>query len=489
MSELELKFCLTPAAAEHWRAALKAQGASADRLEARYFDTPAGHLAEARAAVRLRLEGRHWVQTFKAAGDSPVHRLEHEVIVPVPAGARPHLDLSRHDGTPAEAALQTALRDTAAGDLVERYSTAVRRWTLHVVTPEGTGVEMALDLGEVHAQGRSTPLAELEIEYEHGPVEGLFRIAHDVLAEGGAWLSTLSKAGRGEALLRDQPAPPDKARPLAWKRKPGSAEVMRAVLSNTLEQVLANASVIAEGQLDAERLHQLRVGLRRLRTALRELGFLSGEVDARWEPELQRVFARLGEQRDSLAVADAVSPLLVQAKAPKTRWDPPLPVDAVTLVREPAFQQVLVEIVALAHAGDEAFRPLKPSALRRHIADALDRLHRRLLKAGRRFGSLPADHQHRARKQLKRLRYLAEFTHGLWPHGHGERYLDQLRPAQDVLGRHADCLVAIEYFRRDAAHDPRSWFAAGFLQDHLVLTAHEARRALKRLRQARPFWD
>ena len=38
-----------------------------------------------------------------------------------------------------------------------------------------------------------------------------------------------------------------------------------------LEQVLVNASEIAAGSSDAEHVHQLRVGIRRLRTAMREL--------------------------------------------------------------------------------------------------------------------------------------------------------------------------------------------------------------------------
>jgi CHAD domain-containing protein len=279
-----------------------------------------------------------------------------------------------------------------------------------------------------------------------------------------------------------------KASPLVFRRKPTGAELMRAVLSNVLEQVLANASGLAEGGLEADRVHQLRVGLRRLRTALRELAFLCEGIDAAWEPELQRVFAALGRQRDSVAAADAVGPLLAEAGAPKIRWDPPAPPDAVALVRDAAFQQVLVALVALAHADDAAFHALEPGPLRRRVADALDRLHQRVLKAGRRFDALPAEQQHRVRKRLKRLRYLAEFSHGLWPRRQGERFLEQLQPAQDTLGRHADCRVAMEQFRVDAAHDPRSWFAAGFLQDHLALTARDARRVLKRLQRVRRFW-
>src|SRR5207237_265256 len=61
------------------------------------------------------------------------------------------------------------------------------------------------------------------------------------------------------------------AEPLRYPRKASSGEVVRSVLASCLAQVIGNASELAAGSEDEEHVHQLRVGIRRLRTALREL--------------------------------------------------------------------------------------------------------------------------------------------------------------------------------------------------------------------------
>ena len=66
---------------------------------------------------------------------------------------------------------------------------------------------------------------------------------------------------------------------------------MRAVLRNALRQVLANASEVAEGSESPDVIHQAHVGLRRLRTALRELAPLSpGSTPGGNRPFVNRSF-------------------------------------------------------------------------------------------------------------------------------------------------------------------------------------------------------
>ena len=127
MLEIELKFQVEPAQRAAVRRAVVASGTSTQvlRLQARYFDTSDARLAAAGLALRLRREGRNrWVQTLKGRGDGLMTRLEHEIVLPpgVPAA----LDLARHAGTPAGAALEAALGQRA-GALVERYATDIRR--------------------------------------------------------------------------------------------------------------------------------------------------------------------------------------------------------------------------------------------------------------------------------------------------------------------------------------------------------------------------
>ena len=87
-----------------------------------------------------------------------------------------------------------------------------------------------------------------------------------------------------------------------------AAELFRQVLGACLRQILPNASEIAAGSDDAEHIHQLRVGIRRLRTALREMADFAEHVGPGWEPVLVEAFQALGRQRDREHVQQMVQP-------------------------------------------------------------------------------------------------------------------------------------------------------------------------------------
>jgi inorganic triphosphatase YgiF len=489
MSELELKLRVPDAALASLRSALRAHGAKTMHLQARYFDTADGRLARNHVALRLRHEGRRWTQAAKAAGEGAVHRLEHEVQLTSADARAPAIDLHRHDGSDVAGALAAALEATPVAALAERHAADVSRLHCPVRDAHGTEIEVALDTGVVTAQGRSMALTEVELEHKGGPVQGVFDLAAAWLEHGGLWVCTTSKAERGERLLSQQAAPPaTKARSVKLEQGVDGPALMRAVLQSALEQVLANVSDVAEGVTEAETVHQARVGLRRLRTVLRELAALSPAISPAWDGVLATAFAKLGQSRDEQVVAAAVRPLLQAASAPTLQWSARTAADPVQAVREVRFQLTLIAILALAHAGPERFAPLSPAATRDWLAQRLNDLHHKVGQDGRRFEQLPLDQQHRVRKRLKRLRYLAELTADLWPKDALQRFLKRMAAAQDALGRHNDVAVAAAAFRADALAQPAAWFAAGYLEAHLAVTARAARKALTRVAQADSFW-
>jgi triphosphatase len=269
----------------------------------------------------------------------------------------------------------------------------------------------------------------------------------------------------------------------------GGARYLRAVLRSTLEQVLANASEIASGSTVEEHIHQLRVGLRRTRTALRELGSLDPRANPGWDESLSKVFRILGEARDAVTAARAVRPLLEEAGAPKVEWAALPAVDPVATVRDTGFQATLIEVLGFALQEIEADQSTDAHMqLSAYLDGRLTKLHERVGAAAKRFETLSIDDQHKVRKRLKRLRYLAEFVAPLFDDKDAKRYLGHLEPAQDALGNHVDVSVAIERFREDAKTDAQALFALGFLEAHLKNTAHEAHTALKEVAKARPFW-
>jgi inorganic triphosphatase YgiF len=462
MRELEIRFHVPPDSLQSLRQELNRHDAHSTRMIAHYFDTPGDSLGSQQMSLRLRKEGRRWFQTLKAQRSSRgVDRFEHNVALRVPPRKMPVLDIARHDGTEAGARLREALGGATAEALVERYTTEVTRLACQLPM-SGSAVEAALDTGILRSGERQVPICELELEHRSGDIAPLFALAQLWRRHGGLWLDSRSKAMRGATLAKGLVhGTPVKARAPALERDMDASHLLRTVMLSTLEQVLGNASELAAGSSDEEHVHQLRIGVRRLRTVLRELAPLSEGFMSGWEPALSNAFAQLGAIRDDHAVAAAVRPLLERAGAPKLGWRSANTADDPgAIVRADSFQDTLLDLLRWALSEPAWATP-------KHLPEA---------------------EQHQVRKRLKRLRYLAELVCTMWAHKATQRYLRRLSLAQDALGHHNDVTVAAAKFLADAQQDPLSLFAAGYLKAHEAVTARQAHVSLAHVTRARCFW-
>ena len=165
MTEFELKFETPPAHLKNVAVAVLAGEAVRQRLRASYFDTADGALAACGIVVRVRKEGRRWVQTAKGPTNDVLKRLEHNVVLSSQsAGVMPALDLSRHRGTPIGKLIDKALKlkpFEPCPSMELLYGTDVQRITRLVATGKSV-VEVAMDQGRVFANGHSQALCELE---------------------------------------------------------------------------------------------------------------------------------------------------------------------------------------------------------------------------------------------------------------------------------------------------------------------------------------
>ena len=168
-------------------------------------------------------------------------------------------------------------------------------------------------------------MCELEIELLRGSPSAVATVASRWVARHGLWLEVRSKAERGERLAQDpvnQPVPLHKATALQLTRSDDIDSAFRAVLANGLAHALPNASEIASGDYAEEHVHQLRVALRRLRTALRFFEGRTELIQPGWSDTLAATFAQLGSTRDRDALAAAVVPDLREAGAPWVELPP-----------------------------------------------------------------------------------------------------------------------------------------------------------------------
>lgn len=491
MRELEIRFHVPPESLQSLRQELNRHGARSTRMIAHYFDTSGDALGGQQMSLRLRKEGRRWFQTLKAQRrSSGVDRFEHNFALRVPPRKMPLLDIARHDGTEAGARLREVLGGATAEALVERYTVEVTR--LACLLPlSSSAVEAALDTGILRSGKRQVPICQLELEHRSGDIAPLFALAQQWRRNGGLWLDSRSKAMRGATLAKGLAhGTPVKARAPALEPDMDGSRLLRTLMLSTLEQVLGNASELAAGSSDEEHVHQLRVGLRRLRTVLRELVPLSEGFESGWEPALSDAFAQLGAIRDDHTVAAAVRPLLERAGAPKLAWRPLNTAgDPGAIARADSFQDTLLDLLRWALSEPAPAAPKHgPHEARRCLVERLSRLHRQVTRGGDEFEQLPEADQHQVRKRLKRLRYLAELVGAMWAQKPAQRYLRRLLPAQEALGHHNDVTVAAAKFLADAQQNPLSLFAAGYLKAHEAVTARLAHAALAQVTRTRCFW-
>lgn len=485
MTEFELKFQVPPERADAVQATVARGEVERTHLRARYFDTPDEALVRAGIALRLRQEGEHWVQTAKGPGIG-FERLEHNVPALEGANARP--DVRLHDSHPIGERLHAALAGAASG-LQPVFETDVERLS-RTVAASGAEVEIAFDRGEIRAGNRAVPVLEVEFELKRGTPAALVELAQQWSREHGLWLDPLPKAGMGWRLARNEGQAP--ATQAARVEDAGTPTALAAsVLGAALRQILANAREIAAGSDEDAHVHQLRVGIRRLRTALRELDALHPlqTLRAEVEPPLHALFRTLGEHRDRATLVPRLREEAGAAGGPALFWQPELPAIGAA-VRECEVQRALVRLVGfvqeLAQARDDG--DLK--AARKAVASRLGKLHRKLLRAGRRFESLAPEDRHAERKRLKRLRYLAELTRPLFAGRAVDDYVGALKRLQDALGAYQDAVAGRALFARHAEHgEPGAWFAAGWLAAREETLAKDCERACRKTaRKAREYW-
>lgn len=493
MHEIELKFQVPAARRTALDAAVASRaGVARTRLQAAYVDTPDRALATAGMALRLRREGRQWVQTLKGRTADTMTRHEHNVARGA-STAMPVVDANLHAGTPVGDALLALLAARPADALSVRYRTDIlrRSRTLRVT---GEQVELAFDVGRIHAAGRAIGVAELEIESTGGgSPQAVLAVARRWVPRHGLWLDTRSKAERGDLLAGGETvaAParaasvelgPDMSGHAAWQR----------VLASCADQIIGNASQIASAEHLAGHVHQLRVGLRRLRSALRL--FEEEGADATLAEPAAALFRRLGSARDAAVIesefgTDLIAALRAEGMAKDAELLPSsgVPESPAEVLREPGAQLFLLDLLAASQVRppvDDA--PASP--LRDRLARRLSRWHRVVQQDVMRFTELDDAALHRLRKRAKRLRYGAEFAGSLFERRALRRFLRTMDALQDRLGAITDTLMATRAFREAADVNGHRAFALGWLAARRAALIHGAARELKAFRKVERFW-
>ena len=496
MQEVELKLQVAgPARSAVDEAVAGRKPARRTRLQALYVDTPDALLSRNGLALRVRREGRDWVQTLKGAGADTLTRFEHNVrLLAQPDGRAPDVDPALHRGTAAGDRLLALLGHDGPATLAVRYRTDVLRRT-RLLRAAGAQIELAFDTGAIAAgvgtgaNEASWPLCELELELVGGEPSALLDLARQWIRRHGLWIDTRSKAERGDLLARgSRIAPARHSQPVLLSRELTLHGAWRLVLHECVDQIVRNASQIASGEHGDEHVHQLRVGLRRLRSACKL--FESVPSAAALPDGAAALFRALGVSRDQLVVDTAFAAELGSAlarvgaepAAARPHRDPALSTE---LLRSEETQMLLLGLIEASLEPDSS---AASTSLVDNLARRLKRWHKQAAADARRFGELDDAQRHRLRKRIKRLRYAVEFSAGLFDRKAVRRYLKPLRALQERLGEISDVIVAIDALRSNGSpRDTQEWFALGWLSARRVALIAQGGAELKAFAKADVF--
>ena len=411
------------------------------RLEATYYDTNDCALARHNASLRVRRSGKKFIQTLKLPDEhDPLQRRELEAPV---ADVLPQFQL---------------LPAADAGNWVETlkkegvspvFSTKIRRHQQTVGIGDAQ-IEVAFDEGTLIAGERTEAVCEVELELKSGEVGALYELALSLLEPGPLRLGSESKAERGYNLSSG-------TQPIAKKASGSSIastdivdEAIAKILQACLHHLMANLAPAEKGE-GPEGIHQLRVALRRLRSAIsavkREVPASALETlgaDAKnlastlgparnWDVFVTTTIADIEgaglEGIDFTALKSALSPLRASSyEAARAN---------LVGVECTRFLLSLGRAIARRSWRNDvdvaALGVLTQSA--RDLSDrTLARLHKKARKQGRQLQHLEPEARHQLRITLKKLRYDAEFFLPLYSNKDAGNFLRRLSKMQDILG-------------------------------------------------------
>ncbi|MGI2218578.1 inorganic triphosphatase [Shewanella baltica] len=164
------------------------------RLANGYFDTPDLQLRQWDMGLRVRGYDGHREQTIKTAGQvvGGIHsRPEYNVTIQADS---PDLSLFPASIWPADADLAATQAQLTCIFHTDFYR---RAWHVQI---DNSLVEVALDIGEITANGQQEALCELEFELLSGDTEALLKLAMQVASVVPVRLGKASKAQRGYRL-------------------------------------------------------------------------------------------------------------------------------------------------------------------------------------------------------------------------------------------------------------------------------------------------
>ena len=465
--EVELKLStskrgLQQAAALPWLKELTRDAGNNQQLTSVYFDTDDIALRKHGISLRVRHAGGRRLQTIKANSSALITRQEWETEID---RDEPELELAR--GTE----LAPLLKPKLIRRLRPVFETRIDR-IVRLLKVGNSEVELALDDGCIVSGEGKLNIAEIEIELKAGEPSDVAQLARRIAGSVPVGLSVRSKSELGYALLDGALQAPMFSEPVAVDPKGSVAEAFEAIGLACLRQVAGNEDAVRRS--DPDGIHQMRVGLRRLRAALTLFKEIFHEDALKGiKQELKWLTEELAPARDYDVF---VRQTLARYRAEHPDWRELEPLEhelddmrragfasARRAVESERFRRLVLDCALWVFDGqwrrerDPLARALRERPASAFARNELERRLRKVAKRAKKLDRLEWRKRHKLRIAVKKVRYGRDFFASVRDDSKkAGRKLDRsLKRLQNGLGHLNDMHVHLE-LSRDLARPGKS---------------------------------
>ena len=430
--EIELKLEVDKAGIDMLVAASIFANAASDNVQtSTYFDTPGQAVRNAGLSLRIRASGSQRIQTIKLESTSAAGLfVRPEWEIPIEG------DLPVFDGTGNP--LRSVIPAHELLRLEPIFQIVVNR-QINEIERDGAKIEVVIDQGKIVAGCHTLLLCEVELELKEGSPAAVFALARALDAVAPLQLSPLSKAQLGYQLLEGGGDQPCRSTPMLFHRNMTPSEGFAVIAQACIRQFRLNQSMLVRTE-SPEALHQARVALRRLRSAmsifkdmladdryeyfLESLRWIARELDQ--ARNLDVLLKRLPDAAHSVTLRLAREHAYARAK------------DALVSARLRTLMLDFVEWIMIGNWRTGCLATIVDQRIDSFASKALDRCRQRVKRRGQHWGKLDDETRHKLRIQVKKLRYASEFFCELFPARKSldrqKEFFKALRALQTSLG-------------------------------------------------------
>ena len=472
-----------------------------NKLISTYFDTPDLKLLDGGITFRIRQKAKEWIQTIKLAGtaNSGLHqRNEWEDSV-----SACHPDFTKiKDPRLIKFFANKKLQAT----LIPIFRTEITREEWLLTFDNGDQVELSLDSGLLKAKQFQEPINEIELELKAGHVGRIFDVALSLQKTIPFNIENNSKAKRGYEYFRPTVLRTFKAKLPSLDKNNDANTAFKIIARECISHLESNRDIVLK-EADIEGVHQMRVALRRLRSAFSLFKeCLNFEESLLILAEVKWLAIKLGKVRDLDVLITETLPIVskysnndkeilafskqaIQAKRVVFKE-----------MQEAIISQRYHSLLLTLSSWLESERWLKQHNKADHFKllkfskKSFNKFYKRLMQNKLGFKEMQPEDRHKVRINAKKLRYSMEFFYNLYPSKEIGKFIRKLAKLQDSLGLMNDisvtgvllesiCKTSPSAGLGDAIPIVNSWGSKKITDQ-----CPKVDTALKKLLKDKPFW-